>query len=265
MDVFSLKNQQMRQNNHYLRPTLSIVATSIASIGVLTLAPDVLALDLVSDRATLVGNDSLDWSSLGPTTPFNILPNNFSASSQGGLGVNVNVPPSTEAGITPPFVFQTLPVFGRETNFANGDFILFTGLLPGVFPAPGNPGPLSLTFDEPVSSAGAQIAVDDTFSFIASIEAFDSNNNSLGSFSVPATSSVALDNSAIFLGVSSDIANISRISYTTSASNRGFGINRLSLSIESTTVPEPTFTLGLLSIGVLGIGRKFISNLVKQP
>ncbi len=139
---------------------------------------------------------------------------------------------------------------GIPTNFASGDFVLFTGLLPGQFPAPGNPGPLPLTFATPVAGAGTQIAVDDTLQFIASVMAFDSSNQLLGSFSVPGTSSLALDNSALFLGVLSDTANISRLQYSTSVPGRAIGINSLSI-VTSEAVPEPT---SMLAIALAGMG-----------
>ncbi len=160
--------------------------------------------------------------------------------------MNVEIPQVD--GLTPPFVFQTLTEpQGVPTNFANGDYLLFTGFLPGTFPAPGNPGPLSITFDEPIKAAGSQIAVDDSPSFTAFVSAFDKDNNLLGTFSTLGTSSLALDNSAIFLGIQSDKADISRLVFRTSEPDRAFAINTLSIA----SVPESSSILGLL--GVLGI------------
>lgn len=143
-----------------------------------------------------------------------------------------------------------MPEPGILTNFASGDFVLFTGFQSGGFPAVGNPGPLSITFDKPVLGAGTQIAVDDTLEFTALISAFDKDNNLLGNFSTIGTSSLALDNSALFLGVSSDTPNISRLVFSTSEPNRAIGINTLSIA----SVPEPTFTFGLLAFGCLATG-----------
>jgi len=137
----------------------------------LRLPPSVTAVTLVRDRATLAGNDQIDWSSLGPLSDpidpvnsVNTLGNSFSTTSPAGLELLVDIPPA-EPGITPPFVFRTLPAPGIETNYATGDYILFTGFMPGPPPAPGNPGPITITFDTPVLGAGAQLAVDDTFEF----------------------------------------------------------------------------------------------------
>lgn len=216
-----------------------------------------LALSLITNRATLGESDRVDWSSLATTPPLTFLPNSFSATSETGLGLTVEIPPATQPGITPPLIFQTSPAF--PTNFANGDFILFTGLTPGLFPSPGNPGPLAITFDKPVSAAGAQIAVDDITQFTAFISAFDSTNNLLGTFSAEGTSSLALDNSALFLGVDSDSANIARLVFSSSVSERALGINALSL--KTPTVPEPNSVVAIAFVGLLTFaGRRAQSS-----
>ncbi len=228
----------------------SAAGTAIGTLLIL-LAPPVQAANLtfVSDRATLEATDRLDWSILGPVQPpFKVLPNSFSTTSEQGLGINVNIPQATTPGVTPPLLFQTLPSPGIPTNFASGDFVLLTGLRPGPPPAVGNPGPLTITFDRPVAAAGTQIAVDDVLLFTASISAFDSANNLLGSFSTQGTSSLALDNSAQFLGVRSDAANISRLVYSSSEGDRAFGINALSIA---EAVPEPS---NIFALAVAGLG-----------
>jgi len=238
---------------------LSAAGTAIGTLLIL-LAPPVEAVNLtfVSDRAALGGSDRVDWSILGPVQPpFKVLPNSFSVTSEGGLGISVNIPQTTTPEVTPPLLFQTLPSPGIPTNFASGDFILFTGLRPGPPPAVGNPGPLTITFDRPVAAAGTQIAVDDTFLFTASISAFDSNNNLLGSFSTPGTSSEALDNSAQFLGVRSDAANISRLVFSSSEGSRAVGINSLSIA---ETVPEPS---NIAALAVAGLGL-FVFKIKKR-
>ncbi|MGB3513051.1 MAG: hypothetical protein WBA93_28330 [Microcoleaceae cyanobacterium] len=222
----------------------------------------VKAITFVTDRTALGENDQLNWSSLGKVfnpfapDPSAFLPNIFSTKSTGGLGINIEIPRPSSPEITPPFVFQTsFPPFGIPTNFADGDFILFTGFNPTTFPAVGNEGPITINFETPVKAAGTQIAVDDTSEFEAFISAFDNKNNLLGSFSINGTSSLALDNSAVFLGVNSDIPEISKLVFGSSIRERALGINHLSIS--TTPVSEPG---NLVALVILGLGGLLISN-----
>jgi len=64
---------------------------------------------------------------------------------------------------------------------------------------------------------------------------------------------VALDNSAIFLGVRSDTANISPIVFTSSVTASAIAINKLSI----VATPEPTTTCGLFAFATLGAGAIF--------
>ncbi|XGW00819.1 MAG: hypothetical protein ACAF41_34550 (plasmid) [Leptolyngbya sp. BL-A-14] len=206
-------------------------------------------LSFATTRSDLDGNDTLDWASLGPVVPpqpFKVLPPVFTATSADGFAVSVEVPPASNPGITPPLLFQTTAT-GIPTNFAAGDFVLFTGLLPTQFPAPGNPGPLTLSFKTPVAGVGTQLAVDDVLQFTAFVAAFDSSNQLLGRFAASGTSSLALDNSAVFLGLLSDTANIARVEFSTSVPDRAIGIN--SLSLATAAVPEPHNLAALLMAG----------------
>ncbi len=240
---------------HLSPRSLSTASARVALTAVLTTLPlAAQSITLVTQRTALGSNDQVNWSNLGPTNPFNFLKNSFSATSQGGLGLQVDIPPAG-SNFTSPFVLQTSPPpSGIPTNFANGDILLFTGFIPGTFPAIGNPVPIAITFDTPIQGAGAQIAVDDTGQFTAFISAFDQSNTLLGTFQAAGTSSLTLDNSAIFLGVSSDTANISRIEYSTSVSNRAVAINTLSLVDEPVAAPEPTSALSVLAFGTIGAG-----------
>lgn len=116
--------------------TSAALATLTAFVAILP--SSVQAITLVTERADLGSNDQIDWSSLGLAAPFNFLPNSFSAISSEGQGLSIEIP--EVSGLTPPFVFQTLPEPGIPTNFASGDFILFTGLIPGLLLQSGTQG-----------------------------------------------------------------------------------------------------------------------------
>ncbi|KJH69455.1 hypothetical protein [Aliterella atlantica] len=48
------------------------------------------AASFVGDRADLQGSDRVDWSSLGVISTLKVLPNNFSATSEQGLKLNIH-------------------------------------------------------------------------------------------------------------------------------------------------------------------------------
>lgn len=232
-------------------------------VGMSAIAPQARAISFVTDRSSLNANDLVNWSSLGPIfNPFGppdpsvFLPSSFTANSQAGKSVQVDIPKATTPGVLPPFVFQTTPEPGIATNFGNGDFILFTGLTPGPPPAVGNPGPITLSFAEPIFGAGTQMAVDDIFNFTGTISAFDQDDQLLGSFSAPGTSSLALDNSALFLGVTSEQPEISKLEFKSSVPNSAIGLNQLSLVTQHTpsraAVPEPSLLIALSVIIAFG-------------
>jgi hypothetical protein len=246
-------------DNRLIKILLTASANVVLTASLITLSLPAIAVTLITERSELGGNDQLDWSSLGQVfdplnfDPTTFLPNTFSTISEDNLGITVDIPLASSPSITPPFVFQTgFPPSGIPTNFADGDFVLFTGFeppqvppQPGPFvPALGNPGPITISFDTPVKGAGTQLAVDDTLAFQAFVSAFDTDDNLLGSFSLDGTSSLNLDNSAVFLGVQSDRANISRLVLSSSEENRAIGINTLSI----VGVPEPTSVIALLTV-----------------
>ena len=209
-------------------------------------ATAVYGQSFISQRDRLPANDKVVWSRLDSIFPLDVLPSDFSVISE--LGINASVSfPTPLPGITPPFVFIT-SAGGIETNFADGDAILFSGLMPGVFPSPGNPGPLTITFDEPVFAAGAQLAVDDTFTFEGTIEARDVNDDLLATFSTMGTSSIAVDNSAQFYGLRSQEANIAKLVFSSDIPGRAIGINQLSLL--TTPIHESSSAIALLTLAI---------------
>jgi hypothetical protein len=227
------------QNQHLAAITIRN-ASIMASIAVVSLCSATQAATLVTDRAALGGNDLLNWSTVA--APFTFLPSTFSTASAGGLGITVSIPAPTPP-ISQPFVFQNGPAI--PTNFGDGDFILFTGL--NFVDQTGNPGPLTLTFAQPVFAVGAQLLPDAGGSFIGFISAYDLNSTLLASFQLDGVTTTARDNSAIFLGVSSDTANISRLVFSTSIPDVAIGINQLSIL----AVPEPPVWPGLLLLAFM--------------
>jgi hypothetical protein len=252
-------NLPFEAEKYPMKSSLELQKISILmGFAIAALSSPANAAQLIQDSGGLGSNDAVNWSSLGKVFnpaipgPPAFLPFSIDAISGRGLSVNASLTP--KSGITPPFVFRNArPPNGIPANFAPNDFVLFTGLQPGTFPAPGNPGPLTLRFDQPVFGAGAQFSVDDTLSFTAFIDAYDRNDQLIGQFSRPGTGSISLDGSAVFLGVRSDEANIAKVVFRSSEPNRAIGIGTLIIA----AVPEPGALPGLMVAG-LGwtIGRK---------
>jgi hypothetical protein len=199
------------------------------------------SLILVTSRGSLSGSDSLAISSIAPdgtvmmsgfmamTTAHNVV----SVSDIGGNGMSILQEGNEWSG-----------------NFAPNDALLWTGNI-----ITGNPdsGPVTLAFATAVGGVGMQIQPDQIPSkFMASITAFDSGNNNLGSFTEMGMSTAANDGSAIFLGVQSSSSNISRILINiTMPSGIDFAFNRLTFGAPiMVTAPEPT-SLALLLCGAL--------------
>ena len=201
------------------------------------------SVDFVNQRTTLGGNDRIDWGTLGSGELFKQLPNSFSTQSENGRGLSVSVP--SFFGSPQPLVFKTQPIPSIETNFPTGQNILFTGFANVEFPPITNTALLTVKFDKPVKAAGTELAlVGKQKPYDAIASAFDAENNLLGTFSTTEE-----DNSPVFLGISSDTANISRLVLRTSEANVPFGINALSF----VTIPEPGSTFALIAIA-LGAG-----------
>jgi hypothetical protein len=189
-------------------------------------------VNFVNSRPALGGNDFVDWNAaLGPL--FTSVPNPSNFNSNNGLPMSVSMP-----GVQP---FQRLDQNnGWGGNFAPGDALLFTNF---------SAGPITITFSQPVTGAGAQIQQNQYGAFTATLQAFDSLGNPIGNFN--GTSNGNADNSAIFVGALSDSANISSIVFSVPGNPSGFAINRLDI----VGVPEPA-TLGLLALAAPAILRR---------
>lgn len=223
------------------------------------------AISFVSQRSHLGANDQVDWADLdfgisapiAPGTVAKFVPYAFTGQSEQGLGYSVDIPKMDNPRFTSPFVFPVTP--SVPVNFSLGDAVLFTGFIPGGFPAVGNPGPITIKFDSPVLGVGTQIGVDDSFEYTAFISVFDQQDNLLDSFSLAGVPPLnGIDNSAIFLGVTNETANISKIVISSTEPNRALGINFL--SIKQAPEPGTIFALGLLGIGLLANKKKIASK-----
>src|SRR6267143_2285221 len=225
----------------------SSIAAALASVLLAfglasTRAHAATSTSLVTSQSGITADGLIDWGVLGSelTTvrqPFTIDVPNVS-------GLNVTVSQSSGD-------FQRLDQSSPglwQGNFAQGDKLLSTRALPGAT------GPVSLAFNSPVQGVGAQIQAFSYGSFTATIEAFNSSNASLGSFTLAGNSTAARDNSAIFIGILSNAVDISRVVFGVPVATdlaQDFLIN--GPRIQVTPVPEPeAYAMLMAGLGLLG-------------
>lgn len=235
---------------------ITVTATTLLSLGVL-LPGSAQAISLVgrSDINSFGANDYYDWGTLGGNgttinNPFNVTSN---------LGKSATI---SQSGGSFQIVKQSLtpntwsPGTGWRGNFTGGDNILWTN---------GNPGPITITFANPVFVAFTQIQRASFGDFTANLTAYDVSNNSLGTFSLTGSSTSGADNSAIFIGVKDSTASIAKLTFSV-LGNEGFAINQLSTPVavpwETDALPVVTSTI-LFGLG-LWLKRKYQQNKYSQ-
>jgi hypothetical protein len=191
----------------------------------------------------LNGTDYFDWTA-NYGAPFSTIPNGSTATSNSGLETaTVNLASGNGQRRDEGFGG------GWAGNFNPGDELLWTA---------GN-GPLTLTFNQPLSGLGANIQADFYGGFTALLQVFNTGGGLIESFSEAGYSDGSNNGSAIFIGVANDpgIA-AAEFSLTSATYNTGdFSINQL--DIDPSQVPEPKSVLlfgsALAALAIFGRKR----------
>jgi MYXO-CTERM domain-containing protein len=216
---------------------------SLAAAWLLSLANvGQAAAMLVTNEAGITPNGTINWSSAGPN--FGVLGNPITVPVSGIPGLQAVV--SQASGLMERRDQGT----GFPGNFGPGEPLLFTN----------NGGPVTLNFNNPVQGFGSQIQSGLYGAFTAQIQAFDSSNTLLGSFTENGASNGNGDDSAIFIGVLSTATDISKVimSLTTAPGN---AVNYFLLGparVEQAQVPEPASMAiwGVSALGLAVAGRR---------
>ncbi len=200
------------------------------------------ATSLVTSPSGIAADGQLNWGDKG--TDGTTVMNPFEIAVTGVSGLKVTVSQSNG-----PFQRRDQSSPGSwPGNFAPGDKLLSTKAEVNAT------GPVSLVFNSPVQGVGTQIQAFSTGAFTASIEAFNSSNASLGSFTLAGDSNAKADNSAIFIGILSNALDISKVVFgvpTANAFPQDFLINGPRIQVPA--VPEPeTYAMLMAGLGLLG-------------
>ncbi len=192
---------------------MGLIRLLVAVVIAAGCAIDGFALVFVSSRNALHADDYIDWGQFNST--------------------HVDPPYSGFTNLGRPFNLNNndnLFRCGQGQNcfgdFANGDQLLVT-----------YNGVVDIVLSQPVEGIGTQLdVIYQGDAYVAHIEAFNSQNASLGSFDADGTSRGLGDGSALFVGVADSQPDIARLHLTaTYANGPHFAINRTSIA----TVPEP--------------------------
>lgn len=198
---------------------------------------------LIKNEDTLGADDRLKWSVLDSQSalspefppPFPEFGERISLKSSGGMEVNVSVPAGKLARVNQNTFFPG--------TFNIGDVLLFTGFY--------NPGPLVFEFSSPVYGIGASIQSDPQvpagtpgpFPFTAIVEAFNSEEKSLGEFKLPGMSKIQAGSETTLIALFQEQGEIAKVSVNVIENNASipFAINMLKLKTHCNFVPEKGF------------------------
>ncbi len=186
----------------------------------------------------------VDWSSYGAN--FGDVANSTQRALPGLPGVNMTI--SQQIGFDFLRLQEGTVLDSNATwtgNFANGDAVLYTT----------GGGPIDFVFSTPIAGFGEQIQTTDFGAFTARIEAFNAANTSLGFFTVTGNSTNGNDDTAAFLGLWSDHADISRIRLSLLAAPGSLGLGEFAVNnpdITASPIPEPA-SMALFGSGLAAV------------
>lgn len=185
---------------------------SIAAALLLALAHNAYAaVSLHTSEVAFGTNDTINWGQFGPRGTN--VPGLVAANSVGGRGLWAESFSSDLSGLSrvDQWAGNPDPFTGWAGNFTAGEQLLFVSGADLVTP-PTTDARLNLRFNDAIQGFGAQFDANFSSSWMMHIQAFDAEDNLLGLFDLSMKRSKGFaDNTAQFMGVRSDSADISRL------------------------------------------------------
>lgn len=215
---------------------------ALACVATIGLSGAVHATTLVTTRAGLAANDSIDWGQIGPASDIRYnLP--VTATSVGGVTATLDYPSPF------PTIYRFDSGFDFGGGFPDGEHL--------VYAPTGEFFPLVISFDSPVKGAGANFEPGNVSVYTAHLAAYSAANTLLGTVSESGFSQGVDDppGSAIFIGITEATADIASIQFSVDFNKQPFAIDQLSMVTGATDVrdvPEPG-TMALLGAGLMGL------------
>jgi hypothetical protein len=231
--------------------TLNLLYAALTAIASLLTSPVQASLVGINSNAMLGAFDSISWSQLGPNNVTLTGPQNVVSTG----GVNATV---TSVGNQ----FQTLTqnADSWDGNFAPGAQVLWTV----------QKGPdITISLANATRGFGAQIQPDSYGVFTAQITAFNAGGALLGTYTENGISTRDGDNSAIFIGLLDDTAEISKIVFNLIAApglTNDFAIGSAEFGNGVTPAVPEVSTWTMILAGAAGIGfaarrrRRLLAN-----
>jgi hypothetical protein len=239
-----------------MRTNFPAPAAVIASFLFVGLLPGISLAStvLVTSRASLAGNDAIDWGSLGPIPTKTLFDGPFTIASVGGNNVEVSNQNSNrfEWGVQSTDFTANFSTGANLLNSNEVDVNASNG-------APSRSTPVSLKFPgQPVMGVGANVANSgSTAASQITIEAFDAADQSLGSF---ALTDSGYGSTAFFIGILSDTSDIARVEFDVSTNQggkyQGFFLNQVDLVTTPVPAALPLFLSALAGLGFAGRRRR---------
>lgn len=201
------------------------IAGKLAPLGALASIQLLASITQVGSPAALAPNASLQWDAIGAAGT------TFSGAVTGTAGaVGVTGASASLERVDESFLWTG--------SFPLNDFLLWNA---------DTGDPITFAFSTPVQGVGTFVQGDIFGAFSVTLTAYDGATN-LGSFTVNGTNTGAEDGSAPFLGIASDMSNITKIVLTElDVSPNNLAIDTLYLTAPSASTPEPG-TLGMTAL-----------------